>query len=204
MEDNSNREQLVAALRHKGIKVERANEATKIAQETKTSTQTSHTKSLSNTAPASFSPSAFTWQIDFYRNCQTDIISEGNGTGIKQHFCDILHTEGGDNADMVPVVLTAVQIFELDIDLAVLNVWNALDLNLKNGDTFDYVSIGSSDKSVALGGMNLRLRGENAAGVEIINDILVQYTNECDRATLATGDSIGWIVVVSTCCESVC
>ena len=104
--------------------------------------------------------------------------------------------------DPEPVVIDSIQFLEVDTLFNVINQDPAyvLGQNFVNGDIFNYTSI--SDTAWARnekfpGGINMVLRGKNAAGERVRNVFTVTYTNECGVPTFDVGDAIGWVVIVS-------
>jgi hypothetical protein len=104
--------------------------------------------------------------------------------------------------DPEPVVIDSIQFLEVDTLFNVINQDPAYvrGQNFVNGDIFNYTSI--SDTAWARnekfpGGINMVLRGKNAAGERVRNVFTVTYTNECGVPTFDVGDAIGWVVIVS-------
>eukprot|EP01082_Thalassiosira_pseudonana_P011006 g10492.t1 g10492 contig4:1971782-1973131(-) len=104
--------------------------------------------------------------------------------------------------DPEPVVIDSIQFLEVDTLFNVINQDPAYvrGQNFVNGDIFNYTSI--SDTAWARnekfpGGINMVLRGKNAAGERVRNVFTVTYTNECGVPTFDVGDAIGWVVIDS-------
>ena len=114
--------------------------------------------------------------------------------------------------DPEPVVIDSIQFFEVDPDFNVINQdpTYVRDVEFVDGDVFNYTSISdlmtsSIDKEnySVPGGINMVLRGYNAAGERVRNVFTITFTNECDVPTFEAGDEIGWVIFVSTeCCLS--
>lgn len=110
-----------------------------------------------------------------------------------------------DIIDPEPVVIDSIQFFEVDPDFNVINQDPSYvrDVEFVNGDVFNYTSIsslittsGKENYSVP-GGINMVLRGYNAAGERVRNVFTITFTNDCGVPTFEAGDEIGWVVVVS-------
>ena len=108
--------------------------------------------------------------------------------------------------DPEPVVIDSIQFFEVDPDFNVINQdpTYVRDVEFVDGDMFNYTSISdlmtaSSDKEnySIPGGINMVLRGYNAAGERVRNVFTITFTNECDVPTFEAGDEIGWVLFVS-------
>ena len=100
--------------------------------------------------------------------------------------------------DLVPVSIYSIQFLEVDPKFDVINQDSSYvrDIDFADGDAFDYESVGS-DGGTTPGGMNMVLRGVNAAGQPVRNVFTITYTNDCDKAAFRRGESIGWVVFVS-------
>jgi hypothetical protein len=110
-----------------------------------------------------------------------------------------------DIIDPEPVVIDSIQFFEVDPDFNVVNQDPSYvrDVEFVDGDVFNYTSIsslitasGKENYSVP-GGINMVLRGYNAAGERVRNVFTITFTNECGVPTFEAGDEIGWVVFVS-------
>lgn len=110
-----------------------------------------------------------------------------------------------DIVDPEPVVIDSIQFFELDPDFNVINQDPSYvrDVEFVDGDVLNYTSIsslittsGKENYSVP-GGINMVLRGYNAAGERVRNVFTITFTNECGVPTFEAGDEIGWVVFVS-------
>jgi hypothetical protein len=111
--------------------------------------------------------------------------------------------------DTVPVSIYSVQFLEVDSDFNVINQDSAYvrNIDFKDGDVFNYTSIiaqeesGNEDTagtSAIPGGMNMVLRGVNAAGDPVRNVFTITYNNDfCGTPTFEGGEAIGWVIFVS-------
>ena len=124
--------------------------------------------------------------------------------------------------DTVPVSIYSVQFLEVDSDFNVINQDSAYvrNIDFKDGDVFNYTSIiaqvdgGNEDTagtSAIPGGMNMVLRGVNAAGDPVRNVFTITYNNDlCGTPTFEGGEAIGWVIFVSVllfvccCCCCIC
>lgn len=113
--------------------------------------------------------------------------------------------------DTVPVSIYSVQFLEVDSDFNVINQDSAYvrNIDFKDGDMFNYTSIIAQDypegggedtagTSAIPGGMNMVLRGVNAAGDPVRNVFTIAYNNDlCGTPTFEGGEAIGWVIFVS-------
>jgi len=114
--------------------------------------------------------------------------------------------------DTVPVSIYSVQFLEVDSDFNVINQDSAYvrNIDFKDGDVFNYTSIIAQDQaeggnedtagtSAIPGGMNMVLRGVNAAGDPVRNVFTITYNNDlCGTPTFEGGEAIGWVIFVSS------
>lgn len=152
------------------------------------------------------SPSKFQFTLDFNRTCNPTNVLIDDDAGVEGLFCQIVEEPQLSTrllADMVPVEVFAINIFELGQGKQVLKQTFLGGDTYVNGDTFTYESIvgssgGNSTSSISIpGGLQMVLKGRNADGVEIHNSFILIYTNLCDTVPFTEGDSIGWAVIVS-------
>lgn len=110
----------------------------------------------------------------------------------------------------VPVSIYSIQFLEVDGDFNVINQDSTYVRNIEfqDGDSFNYTSIiaqndgggdgGAEEEEAGAGaipgGMNMVLRGVNAAGDPVRNVFTITYNNECGIPTFEMGDAIGWVV----------
>lgn len=112
--------------------------------------------------------------------------------------------------DTVPVSIYSVQFLEVDSDFNVIHQDSAYvrNIDFKDGDIFNYTSIIAQDPeggdedtagtSAIPGGMNMVLRGVNAAGDPVRNVFTITYNNDlCGTPTFEGGEAIGWVIFVS-------
>jgi len=105
------------------------------------------------------------------------------------------------NVDVVPVSIYSIQFLEVDKSFNVINQDSSYvrGIDFENGAVFNYTSISAKQgqECVVPGGMNMVLRGVNAAGEPVRNVFTITYKNNCDVQTFEEGDAIGWVVFVS-------
>jgi hypothetical protein len=150
-------------------------------------------------APCACSPSRFVWSLDFTSLCPPVNISEGPNTGIRDSVCVVFLNDGTADTDFVPLKVTFVQIFELNEGLEAFRTVTRQDLDLVDGEQFQYTSAIARDSSIIPGGLQMRIRGENDNGDVIINDWIVAYSNRCDVEPFQDRgvDSLGFARFVS-------
>jgi len=122
--------------------------------------------------------------------------SSGNLTSSSNGVVDIEPA----NVDVVPVSIYSIQFLEVDCNFNVINQDSSYvrGIDFVDGDTFSYTSVSSENiPGVVSGGLNMVLRGVNAAGEPVRNVFTITYTNNCGIQTFEEGDAIGWVVFVS-------
>ena len=76
------------------------------------------------------------------------------------------------------------------------------DLDLQDGDTFEYTSVTAGSGPVGPddipGAMQMALTGLNAQGDEVTSQWIVTFTNNCDVLAFEEGNSMSWATMVST------
>lgn len=146
----------------------------------------------------SYSPSNYTWRLDFSKTCSNNNITEGPGTGISDSYCtsstvlerQMVTMEKGS-------VVNTILILELGLDLVPINYYFTDGKSLKNGDIFNFTSIGASNNTVPLGGLQMRLAGKDKLGGNISVSWIVTFSNNCSTQVFFPGNSIGWVIFVS-------
>lgn len=147
-------------------------------------------------------PSIYRFTLDFAAICPPPGIEFGPETGIDQWFC---RTDADDDAvtDLTPVSVTSYIVLELDKELQVIKQFFRGDLDLQDGDTFEYISTTAGSQPVSPeeypGAMQMALTGLNAQGDEITSQWIVTFTNNCDVLPFEEGDSMSWATMVSAC-----
>ena len=107
------------------------------------------------------------------------------------------------SVDTQPVSIYSIQFLEVDKSFNVINQDSSYvrGIDLVSGDVFNYTSISAKPLAQTLGvvpgGMNMVLRGVNAAGEPVRNVFTITYTNDCGVPTFEDGNAIGWVVFVS-------
>lgn len=148
----------------------------------------------------SYSPSNYTWRLDFSKSCRTNNITEGSGTGISASYCTSYIPQGGQDEAMddVPVLVNSILIVELGLELAPVNDNNIKQINLRNGDTFSFISIGATKgRDLPLGGIQMRLDGQNKLGDDLSVSWIVTFSNNCSTQVFFPGNTMGWVFFVS-------
>lgn len=146
------------------------------------------------------SPTNFTWTLDLTLTCDPINVATGSTTGIKEVNCFIDNNGDFSVTDLIPVEVTEVDIFELDNDLNIIQVYQSPSgISLQNGDSFSFASAalnatGTTDVSNIPHVMQMELFGVNAAGQTVRNEWILRYTNLCTVYPFEKGvDSLGWV-----------
>jgi hypothetical protein len=147
------------------------------------------------------SPSTFTFRFDFSLSCPPVNVTIGDG--IKATACIIVPLDPSEDVtDEVPVVVTTIQVSDLDLNSQILSGPENIMGEFEDGDNFTYTSdmaLGADTLEELAGGLQMSLTGTNAAGQPLSAIWSMQYSNECGvEPILNVGDSAGWVVFVST------
>lgn len=141
----------------------------------------------------SYSPSNYTWRLDFSKTCSSNNIIEGPGAGISDSYC----TASSALVTEKVYVVNTILILELDLNLVPINYYFTNTTSLKDGDVFNFTSIGTSNNTVPLGGLQMRLMGKDKLDGNISVSWIVTFSNNCSTQVFFPGDSIGWVIFVS-------
>lgn len=101
---------------------------------------------------------------------------------------------GGVVNDYVPVVITGIDVLELDTDLIPIRL-TPIRGSFGNGDAFSYTA--SDEENTVKGAIQLNILGVNQLDETIQNVFVISFSNECGVSVVEVGDVIGWVVVVS-------
>lgn len=145
----------------------------------------------------SYSPSNYTWRLDFSKACSSNNITEGPGAGISDSYCTASSALERQMVTEKVYVVNTILILELDLDLVPINYYFTNTTSLKDGDMFNFTSIGASNNTVPLGGLQMRLVGKDKADGNISLSWIVTFSNNCSTQVFFPGDSIGWVIFVS-------
>lgn len=146
-------------------------------------------------------PDSYEFTLDFSLTCQDMDVVAGQ-PGILDTAC-VLNTEGNENVtDFTPVIISEVQILELDQNLNVI-FQTTVPGDLASGDKFNYTSITATqarelnDTSVPAA-LQLFLTGRNAQEQDLVNFYAILYDNACGIwPLLEEGQTAGWTIFVS-------
>lgn len=146
-------------------------------------------------------PATYTFTFDFALTCDdTDVA----GPGINDTACltAIRDQDVSPAEDLVPVVVSSVQIFELDQNLTPF-AQTVRTGTFVNGSNFTYTSIIStitdlSNVASLPRGLQLVMTGLNSKENSTVQTWIITYTNDCGIFPLLTeGESAGWTIFVS-------
>eukprot|EP00522_Entomoneis_paludosa_P007484 CAMPEP_0172458958 /NCGR_PEP_ID=MMETSP1065-20121228/30259_1 /TAXON_ID=265537 /ORGANISM="Amphiprora paludosa, Strain CCMP125" /LENGTH=571 /DNA_ID=CAMNT_0013213461 /DNA_START=118 /DNA_END=1833 /DNA_ORIENTATION=- len=147
-------------------------------------------------------PSIYTFQLDLQAACPGNI---GISDGIAQTLCLIEKRSNRlDRNNLVPVLVMSIQILELNENFDVIVQENFPMSDYADGFVFQYESITStndtlSNENIPLS-LQLILSGLNSEGQEVVNSIVIAFTNDCQAFPVLEGDGqeqIGWTNVVN-------
>lgn len=151
-------------------------------------------------------PSVYEFTFDFELACDDQNVG---GAGITDTTCltELRGEQNQDDADLVPVAVGQVSIFELDQNLDVIAQTVNTGLFL-SGSTFTYTSIIATEPDLLNPdslprGIQLVFIGVNALNQAIVNTFAILYNNDCGVfPLLRVGQQAGWIIFVSCWSQS--
>jgi hypothetical protein len=146
-------------------------------------------------------PSVYEFTFDFELTCDDQSVG---GAGITDTTCltELRGEQNQEDADLLPVAVGQVSIFELDQNLDVIAQTVNTGLFL-SGSTFTYTSIIATepellDPASLPRGIQLVFIGVNALNQAIVNTFAILYNNDCGVfPLLRVGQQAGWIIFVS-------
>ena len=139
----------------------------------------------------SCSPPTYHWILDFTKGCPLGVST--NSGGIRDVFCD--YNVGPDhNGDFTPIIITEFTFIDLDLQLSGIKQITAL--NLVDDAIITYQS--ATTLGELTGGVQGTFVGLNAAGQTFTLEFLVRFSNTCEILPFDVGDSLGFLVFVST------
>lgn len=144
------------------------------------------------------SPVAYEWRLNFSRSCEDTTVG---GEGVLSADCNTTPFQE-EVTNLVPVVVTSIDILELDQDFLVLKKASNF-VNLLDGDRFQFIS-SAVDPAVVNAthipkALEMSIVAENSAQQPLFMQWLITYSNDCNAFPVVTsGDEIGWTVFVST------
>ena len=146
------------------------------------------------------SPSYYEFTLNFEHFCPPVNITQNNG--IQDRSCVVTPYSSTNVTDLVPVVVTSIDILELGQGLRVL-VQENIAGHFRDGDTFNYTSltavpgdiVGTTDIPR---GLQINVVGSNQYGEPLINVFILTFTNNCGAyPVIEAGESAGWTTFVS-------
>jgi len=145
-------------------------------------------------------PDVYEFTLDFGLTCDDMDIIKGE-PGILDTAC-VVNTSGDENVtDFTPVIITEVQILELDQNFDVIGKFRQSGL-FQDGSKFNYTSITANPMDLNAtsvpSAIQLFLTGRNAAEQDLVNFYAIVYDNNCGIwPLLEVGDEAGWTIFVS-------
>ena len=140
-------------------------------------------------------PSVYTVTLDLEATCEDNTVE---GDGILPDPVCVVDTEADD---VVPIVIESIQFGEVKADFEVLEEETlAGDEGFVTGSEVSYTSmLAEADAVEELPtGLALVISGRNAAGEEVVQNLLISYTNDCEVIPDLVGKQIGWAIFVSS------
>ena len=140
------------------------------------------------------SPPTYYWKLNFSTGCPNQISTTGgtkggSGTCVYDDF-------GSDfNNDFTPVVVTDVQVIELDVNLLPIKGLESFNVSLVDGEVITFQS--QSTLGEITGGLQGEIRAVNAAGQAFSQKFIIRLSNICEILPFNEGDSLGFLQFVS-------
>jgi hypothetical protein len=150
-------------------------------------------------------PGIYNITLDFGLECNDKDINEFL-PGINSSACQVTSDAFPPPLtidDPFPVSVSNILISELDFDLQTIIKQENFTGTFVNGDQLNYTSFIEEDPAAVNlttlpHGLIVILTGVNAAGVELQNTYVIEYTNNCSTYPVLDDDNqIGWTIVVS-------
>ena len=152
------------------------------------------------------SPLWFEFAVNFSQTCNNTNLTAN--PGLLDQGC--VEWGLGDNniTNLAPVAITSIFIEELELfpDGTFFDILQNEHIpgNFLDGDTFNYTSALSTDRTVPPYGIQMSINGLNNASEEIFQYFFIIYSNENYEPVLKPGDGIGWVRIVSAPSRCVC
>jgi hypothetical protein len=141
-------------------------------------------------------PGEIEFTLNFALGCANGTIVSGL-PGIQEAVCVVTPTA----ADDVPISVSFITVSEIDIDFNPLKMENYTGTFL-SGYTFTYSAFAATNSDVVMNGtlpnaLQVAITGLNANNEEIINNLVIVFTNDCTIYPVLDVDStIGWVSLV--------
>jgi len=156
----------------------------------------------------SCSPQIFRWRLDFTQLCFDNEISSSDG--VAEASCNIylwnntteeIIINNGSNRSQ-PVVVTSYKMIEFGSKFGnQINLDYRSNLTLQplyNGQFITFKSITKSYPNVITSGISIHLDARNHDGEDVSLDVIIRYDNNCGNEIFQEGESLGWLVFVSS------
>ncbi|KAL7451450.1 hypothetical protein ACHAWC_005920 [Mediolabrus comicus] len=145
------------------------------------------------------SPSTYTFTFDFSGTCPGNIDNEG----VIEQVC-FINAPDSPGANLTPVRVTGLTVFELDEDFIVVSQQPYLNGPYFDGDTIQYTSISDAlDPNLSLDDqltkvpkyIQFQILGGNEQGEVLQNMFVIEYTLSCEVEPVAIGNQKGWVEI---------
>ena len=139
----------------------------------------------------SCSPPTYKFKLDFSSGFSGDCTNslEPDNGGVKSNSCFF-----DDNPIGVPDKLIGITFIILDENYAAKKGFIRSDLNLGNGEEIEFVTLANEIS----GGIQGNLVILNTNGQQSSLNFIVQFTNACEKLPFSVGNSLGFLVFVSS------
>jgi hypothetical protein len=160
----------------------------------------------------SCAPLAYQWKLDFSQTCDYSTTGNPNGNigtnigpdkGVKSATCTVLIENQQfemTEESLVPVLITGYQLIELGQSLERIKVEAGGDdfIPLVDGGVLTFESTSKEEGGEIPGAFIAFVFAQNANGEEIELQWFTRYSNLCETDLFGNGDSMGWMVFVSS------
>lgn len=147
------------------------------------------------------SPRVYDITLDFSRTCADN---SGFGAGVQETRCNIVPFDNPSDTDLVPEIVTLIDVSELGQDLQSIVGSQRLTGRYENGDTITISSETDNREDIDINNLpkafQMSMIGINASGGTLVFSALIVYTSSCESyPVLLFGASNGWALLVSHC-----
>jgi hypothetical protein len=148
-------------------------------------------------------PATYTFTFNFSLICDDGNVKGRPGINDTACLTEIRGKDNVPSADLVPVSVSNVQIFELDQNLKVVSQTVRTGAFV-DGSNFTYTSILSTMTDTLTSsdlprGLQLAITGTNSKEESVVQTYIITYLNDCGVfPILKVGETAGWTIFVST------
>ena len=139
----------------------------------------------------SCAPLKYYFNLDFTKGCPLNINDNGGIDGVPSCY----YNSQQNHTNFSPIVVTEAKIIDFGINLNYAGAYEVKNTTLVNGDPIIFKSATAHGKIT--GGLQGIFKAINAEG-EFTMDFLLRFSNICEMPPFKVGDSLGFLVLVSS------